>query len=141
MAENKTSKDTIEGETANTSENDTPSQNVTSSTEPPEKSVKAVSEDNNTKGRSTTQTQTQTQATTDKTHQDQETPKLSKNQMKKRKRMEYLAAKKAKRKLQDKEVKRIKAIEAGRDLEKERKQQMENEQKGEGHRKREKVRN
>jgi len=71
--------------------------------------------------------------------EDPETKPLSKNQLRKRKKMAYVAEKKAKRKLQDKEVKRQKALAEGRDLDKERKEQEENTKKGEGHKRREEA--
>jgi len=66
--------------------------------------------------------------------------KLSKNQLRKRKRQEYLAEKKIQKKLQKKEVKRQKALAEGRDLDKERKVQAENAKRGEGRKRREEVR-
>jgi len=66
--------------------------------------------------------------------------KLSKNQLRKRKRQEYLAEKKMQKKLQKKEVKRQKALAEGRDLDKERKVQAENAKRGEGRKRREEVR-
>ena len=65
--------------------------------------------------------------------------KLSKNQLRKRKKKEYMEAKKARKKLQDKEVKRQRALAAGRDLDAERKQQEENQKLGLGRKRREQV--
>ena len=64
---------------------------------------------------------------------------LSKNQMRKRKRMAYIAEKNALRKQQEKEMNRQKALAEGRDLDKERKEQEENAKNGEGHKRREEV--
>jgi len=74
------------------------------------------------------------------TSKSDKTEKLSKNQLRKRKKKEYIAEKKRRKKLQDKEVKRQKALAAGRDLDKERKEQEENAKLGEGRKRREEVR-
>jgi hypothetical protein len=64
---------------------------------------------------------------------------LSKNQLKKKRRFEKAMEVKKRRKLQDKEVKRAKALAAGRDIEEEQRLQLEREESGEGHKRREEV--
>mmetsp|Transcript_16064 Transcript_16064/g.23009 ORF Transcript_16064/g.23009 Transcript_16064/m.23009 type:complete len:355 (-) Transcript_16064:339-1403(-) len=64
---------------------------------------------------------------------------LSKNQLKKRRRYEKAMEVKKRRKEQEKEAKRAKAIADGRDLDEERRLQAEREKSGEGHKRREEL--
>eukprot|EP00978_Attheya_sp_CCMP212_P029355 scaffold104023_cov48-Attheya_sp.AAC.2 len=64
---------------------------------------------------------------------------LSKNQLKKKRRFEKAMEVKKRRKLQDKEVKRAKALAAGRDIEEEQRLERERAESGEGHRRREEM--
>mmetsp|Transcript_37067 Transcript_37067/g.81195 ORF Transcript_37067/g.81195 Transcript_37067/m.81195 type:complete len:384 (-) Transcript_37067:2389-3540(-) len=66
-----------------------------------------------------------------------EEPKLSKNQLKKKRRYEKAVEMKRRRKAQKREQKRARALAAGRDLDEERRIQEQNEASGEGRRRRE----
>ena len=68
---------------------------------------------------------------------DEPTTTLSKNQLKKRRRYEKSQAIKKRRKEQEREIKRIKAQNEGRDLDAERQQQLQNQKSGQGWMKRE----